>query len=441
MVLAYICKVSQPIVFYTTHTTARLQYIVSFLFESVLKKNITFVNSLSNIDVNNNTIINYSHQHIEGAFQIEPHTLLFDTKIINQKIEVVLKNETPIFFENNSMLGFDIFAASFYLLTRYEEYLPHDVDAYDRFSHTNSLAFKHHFLQLPLINIWAIMLWQQLQVFNTTLPNYTPSSNNLFTYDVDMAYAYKHKGFVRQAKIFFKNLMQFKFKKIQQQFAIIKDKANDPFDNFTRIVALHLLNKTEPIFFILCAKQISRYNKNNTRDAPDFIKLLNYIKTKAIIGIHPSYNSSNNVAILSEEKNWLQANIQSAITANRQHYIKFTMPDTFEQLISNGITSDYSMGYGSINGFRASTSNAHLFFNLNANQVRPLSLYPFCWMDANALYEQHFNAQEALTEYVHYKKIVQLYGGTFISVWHNFIISNEPAFKNYCTVYANAMDA
>ena len=46
---------------------------------------------------------------------------------------------------NKSVLPYDIFAASFYLISRYEEYLPHVKDEYGRFTAEESLAYKNGF--------------------------------------------------------------------------------------------------------------------------------------------------------------------------------------------------------------------------------------------------------------------------------------------------------
>ena len=43
---------------------------------------------------------------------------------------------------------------SFFLLSRYEEYLPHSKDQYGLYAHENSIAYKEGFLHQPLINIW-----------------------------------------------------------------------------------------------------------------------------------------------------------------------------------------------------------------------------------------------------------------------------------------------
>lgn len=72
------------------------------------------------------------------------------------------------------------------------------------------------------------------------------------------------------------------------------------------------------------------------------------------------------------------------ITKSRQHFIKMDLPETYEQLLRNGITGDYSMGSGSINGFRASTASAFYWYNLKTETVTQLKIHPFCFMDANS---------------------------------------------------------
>ncbi len=89
---------------------------------------------------------------------------------------------------------FDIFAATFYLLSRYEEYLPHEKDMYGRYAHENSLAFKEGFLKLPLINIWLRDFAGSIRKLNIQSFNIQFSTFNFLpTYDIDIAYSYKIK--------------------------------------------------------------------------------------------------------------------------------------------------------------------------------------------------------------------------------------------------------
>src|SRR6185436_12324127 len=74
--------------------------------------------------------------------------------IRKQNISCFKANDFTAFFKSDGDYPFDIFSAVFYLLSRYEEYLPHEKDEYGRYAHENSLAYGQGFLNTPLINIW-----------------------------------------------------------------------------------------------------------------------------------------------------------------------------------------------------------------------------------------------------------------------------------------------
>ena len=57
---------------------------------------------------------------------------------------------------SDSDLPFDIFAASFFLVTRYEEYLDFKPDKYGRFpAPASHLHSEMDFLEIPVIDLWA----------------------------------------------------------------------------------------------------------------------------------------------------------------------------------------------------------------------------------------------------------------------------------------------
>ena len=60
------------------------------------------------------------------------------------------------------------------------------------------------------------------------------------------------------------------------------------------------------------------------------------------------------------------------------------------------------MGYGSINGFRASVASPFYWYDLEKEANNLLAAYPFCYMEANSFYEQKFTPAQALEEMRYY---------------------------------------
>ena len=147
-------------IIYTSHISSRFEYIVETLFEN----SVSITNQKSEFENYTGAKINYSSEILScNAVQVTPHQLLFEKNICQQTIECFEWNELKAFFKTNGDIPFDIFAASFFLISRYEEYLSYEPDMYKRFPHENSIAFKENFLHLPLINLWLCEFEKKLQ--------------------------------------------------------------------------------------------------------------------------------------------------------------------------------------------------------------------------------------------------------------------------------------
>ena len=99
------------------------------------------------------------------------------------------------------------------------------------------------------------------------------------------------------------------------------------------------------------------------------------------------------------------------------------------------------MGYGSINGFRASVASPFYWYDLEKGEQTPLLLFPFCYMEANSFYEQHFSPQQALEELYHYYNVVKAVNGTFIMIWHNHFLGTDRLYAGWREVYEQFIDA
>lgn len=123
------------------------------------------------------------------------------------------------------------------------------------------------------------------------------------------------------------------------------------------------------------------------------------------------------------------------ITISRQHYIKLSMPSTYLTLIEAGIQNEFSMGYGSINGFRASVTSPFFWYDLEKDVATSFRIHPFCFMDANAYYEQKQHAEQAYEELMHYYTVCKNVNGTLITIFHNHFLGTAKEFEGWNKMY------
>ncbi|MFM6924996.1 MAG: DUF7033 domain-containing protein, partial [Ferruginibacter sp.] len=339
---------------YSHISSSRLRYICHFIFTEQLGLDFELTIDSEAFSNYKGPKINYSDSGItDDEFYIQNHPLLFENKIKEQVTDCFTTNGNKAFFKTaNSDFPFDIFAASFYLLSRYEEYLPHEKDMYGRFAHENSLAYKQGFLNQPLINNWLIEFAEKLEEkspsgsLRTTI-NYQPSTFNFQpTYDIDIAYSYKHKGLLRNTGAFLRSPSS-------ERIKVLNGSGKDPFDCYDWLDSLHKQYHLDPVYFFLVAEKNGKYDKNILPHKDAMWQLVKKHAALYIIGIHPSWQSNAKPSLLKKEMEWLaEMSGIKKITRSRQHYIKLSIPHTYRTLIEAGIENDFSMGYGSINGFR-----------------------------------------------------------------------------------------
>jgi hypothetical protein len=190
----------------------------------------------------------------------------------------------------------------------------------------------------------------------------------------------------------------------------------------------------------LYLRKTGRYDRNILPKKTTLQTLIKQHAEKYDIGIHPSWQSGDDPSLLQKEIQTIENITKLKITSSRQHFIRFTLPETFRQLIGAGIKEDLSMGYGSINGFRASVASPFYWYDLEKEQQTNLLLYPFCYMEANSFYEQKFTPGQALEEMRHYYNEVKKVNGTLITIWHNTFLGTDERFKGWRECYKKFFD-
>jgi hypothetical protein len=256
------------------------------------------------------------------------------------------------------------------------------------------------------------------------------------TYDIDIAYSYKGKGWVRNLGRFSKEIIQGRMKDIMSRVSVYTGLKKDPFDVYEWLNWLHQKYKLTPIYFYLMAEETHFFDKNIIPYSKEMVELLlNHEKRKYEIGIHPSWQSGDNFIKLKKEIEFLKTVVGKNILLSRQHYIRMRFPHTYNILLDNGITHDYSMGYGSINGFRASVATPYYWYDLATESEKQLLIHPFCYMEANSHFEQHYSVEQAGEELQCYHDTVKAVNGELITIFHNHFLTEEPKWLPWRKMY------
>jgi hypothetical protein len=216
-----------------------------------------------------------------------------------------------------------------------------------------------------------------------------------------------------------------------KRIRVLTNKIPDPYDCYEWLNNLHQQYNLHPVFFFLVADKNGRLDKNISIRNENYQALIQEIAEHSANGLHPSWQSGDVHFLLKKEKQVLETVSHKTITASRQHYIRLTLPATYRRLTDAGMTDDYSMGYGSINGFRASFSNPFFWYDLPNEQATKLRIHPFCFMDANSYHEQNFTTEQALEELMHYYNLVKSVNGTLSTIWHNNFLGTDPQFEGW----------
>ena len=145
---------------YTPQITQRIDYIFTHIFFKILKIEFGITKDLKEFNEHSGAKLCYTDERVGKSFWIKPSGLLHEKGISDQNIQVSEYEGLKVFFriDEKCDLPFDIFSASFFLLSRYEEYLAESNEKNERFEAIQSIAYLHGFLYEPLVDKWILLL-------------------------------------------------------------------------------------------------------------------------------------------------------------------------------------------------------------------------------------------------------------------------------------------
>jgi hypothetical protein len=420
---------------YTHKNSPRFTYIAEFIFKNLCGFEISITESTEQFNSHTGAKISYSESAIGSEINITPHTLLFEKGIKPQNIALSTWNNIPVLFKNkNEQVPFDVFAASFFLLSRYEEYLPHIADNYNRFEADSCIAFQNKFLHLPVINLWAEELKKLILTKYPDLKSKENTYKYISTIDIDNAWAFKNKGIMRTVGAFIRSLVYTDLADVKERARSVFSKGHDPYDTYDLLLSLQKEHNLEMIFFFLLGNY-GLNDKNISANNFAFQSLIKHLGDYAETGIHPSFGSNENLQQVKIEISRLANITHRNVTKSRQHFLKLHLPETYKNLITCGIQEDYTMGFASQIGFRAGVCSPFKWYDLDAEQVTSLTVYPFCIMDGTLHTYMNLDPEKAIEKCKEIIDQIKNVNGTCITIWHNETVGDWRNWKGWQKVY------
>jgi uncharacterized protein (UPF0332 family) len=426
---------------YTHKITHRNKYIFNLIFKDILEIDFALTSDIETFRNHAGPQLSYTNNAIGDELFFASRSLLFEAGINEQNISVFNYNFHKVFFATgkSSALPFDVFAASFYLVSRYEEYLPHIRDEHDRFDAKDSLAFANGFLNKPVINTWATWIKDLLSKKYPLLIFPEKKYEFVSTIDIDNAYAYREKGFTRSMGGYLKSISKLDVNEIKERTKVLMGIEKDPYDTYTFQLEIIKKHKLKSIYFFLLG-DYGVNDKNLPIESKKFQTLIKMLGDYAEIGIHPSYGSNKSKQQLKKEVERLSKVLHRDVTQSRQHFLKLTLPETYRNLIDLDITDDYTMGYASQVGFRASICTAFNFYDLDMELETKLKIHPFAVMEGTLKYAMKVSPEDALSKIKPLIDEVKAVNGTFMSLWHNDTLNNKKSWIGWQEVYEKMVE-
>lgn len=314
----------------------------------------------------------------------------------------------------------DIFASSFFMLTRYEEVVNQLVDEHDRYPGKQSLSFLEGFIERPVVNEYLDLLWSLLKKLDSKLQRKKRQFELSLTHDIDDL---KLGSFKKRMRSLFSQLLRKKS---------IRGFLSELWRNFVWIFTMrkdsikYILYTSEKFgfkstfYFLLngTSKLDNRYDPYS----PKVKKIIRNITTRGHnVGLHSSYSSYLDFDQLVKEKNILLDLTKSENFGVRNHYLRIKVPESLRYYEKANLLHDSTLGYSECYGYRTGTCYSYQFFDLLENRKLNVVEHPLIIMDGTIVnnYPEFDKPQKVLEAIKKQIDIISNYNGTFVFLVHN----------------------
>ena len=414
---------------YTQKITPRIVYTFKHICTNILGIHIKFTSKIEEFIAHEGMKLSYGKQALGNELFLQKVDLLMEQGLSEVEIKVQPWGDDSCFFpvSENSALPFDIFAASFFLLSRYEEYLPHVKDDLGRFPASESVGYQEGFLQSPVVDIWAYKFKEVLQERFPEIALEKREFNSRAIIAVEHVFNFQNKGFLRSLAGMHLDIIKLQFNKVIDRIQVLLRIKKDPINIFEDLIGFIKEHKVS-LLFMFQLSDFSIYDRNINYNRNPYRSIIKYVGDYAKVGLIPGYFAYEDFKTLRKEKLRMENTVHTPLERVINVKYNLNIPEFYTFLTELEIPQDYSMGYPEASGFRAGTCSPFLFYDINTESTLALKIHPYVF---NSNIVEHNDFEKITTEVGKMLEEVKKVGGSFKAVFKNQDFSEYSEHQNY----------
>jgi hypothetical protein len=433
----------------------RIQYTLSILLESWLGLEVSYKNDDENqttLEINDKKLIfrdyffdrandlAYLLKQLDRGFRLDLQHYFKTAEVLEEKIPVLFGPEENIpllcIDDNAIEINGDVLGSAFFLLTGYESKLHNRTGQYVRLFARDSLIKEY--LHRPLVNEYAELLKQLLNILLPGLQFKTRKFHIIPTHDVDHPFEYYDLRYIYLLQRLAGDA--FLRKKIDSHRVGVFKKVNkreipDAYDTFNWIFEKERDAGVNSICYFF-AGEFALNNPDYRLNDKSIQQLAERVTSAGHeVGIHLGLKTSTNLSnMLKEKEQFLKIMNMERISYSRQHFLDFVSPITWRLLSNCCIAIDSSSAFPDRPGFRNGSCYPYQVYDYEEDQILPLIEMPLVFMEGSLLDKIYMGlCYEDARGYIDdLRTTVKRYNGDFVFLWHNHRLIKKEDRELFC---------
>ena len=326
----------------------------------------------------------------------------------------------------------DIIAATFFMLSRWEEAVVADRDEHGRFPGRASVAHKQGFLDRPIVDEYALILQEWLQVL---LPGWSPSPQRFrvnLTHDIDYLWSVSWRTLAGDIV---------KRRDLSQGWKTLRTLLSWEMDPYLAgcywLADVSERHNFCSAFYFKTADSGPYDSGHNVEDGAVRACVDELLARGHEIGFHPGYSTFDNFANFQKEKAKFDEIFGVEDYGGRQHYLRFSVPETWRMWERAGLKYDSTLGFPDFPGFRCGTCHPYQPFDVIENRQLDIVEVPLIAMDVTLRNYLSLTPQQGKDILLDLAASCQRVGGVFTMLWHNSSIFGP--WRAWSKMYADVV--